>query len=202
MSVLEARGVTKVFPGVKALDNVSLEIEKGGIHCVIGENGAGKSTLIKILTGIYPCDEGEVRINGIPANTLDKKSKKLFRGIAYVPQELDLFYEMTVAENLFMPLKSNGLIRIVSKKKLREMAVPWLLRFKISAEPGALVKNISVSERQMLQIARSMTDDNSEILILDEPTTSLTSTEAGRLFDVLEELKSRGKAVIFISHKL
>jgi ribose transport system ATP-binding protein len=200
MSVLEARGVTKVFPGVKALDNVSLEIEKGRIHCVIGENGAGKSTLIKILTGIYPCDEGEVRINGATANTLDKRSKKLFRGIAYVPQELDLFNEMSVAENLFMPF--NQTVRIVSRSGLGKMAVPWLERFKIRAEPDELVKNISVSERQALQIARGMTDDNSEILILDEPTTSLTSTEVERLFDVLKELKSRGKAIVFISHKL
>jgi ribose transport system ATP-binding protein len=207
MSVLEACGITKVFPGVKALDDVSLKIEKGRIHCIIGENGAGKSTLIKILTGIYACDEGEVRINGIPVNTLDKKNKKLFRGIAYVPQELDLFGEMSVAENLFMPLKVSALSLsdlswIVSKGKLQTMAIPWLERFRIRAGPGELVKNISVSERQMLQIARGMTDDDSEILILDEPTTSITSTEAEKLFDVLKELKSRGKAVVFISHKL
>ncbi|MDR3356155.1 MAG: sugar ABC transporter ATP-binding protein [Spirochaetaceae bacterium] len=202
MGVLEACGITKVFPGVKALDDVSLQVEKGRIHCIIGENGAGKSTLIKIFTGIYACDEGEVRINGVPASITDKKSKKLFSGIAYVPQELDLFSEMSVAENLFIPFKLNGLRCIVSKSKLQTMAVPWLERFKIRAGPGELVKNISVSERQMLQIARSMTDDDSEILILDEPTTSLTSTEAERLFDVLKELKSRGKAVIFISHKL
>jgi ribose transport system ATP-binding protein len=202
MSVLEARGITKVFPGVKALDDVSLQIEKGRIHCIIGENGAGKSTLIKILTGIYACDKGEIRVNGVPVNILDKKSKNFFRGIAYVPQELDLFSEMSVAENLFMPLKLNGLRCIISKSKLQTMAIPWLERFKMRSDPGQLVKNISVSERQMLQIARSMTDDNSEILILDEPTTSLTSTEAERLFDVLKELKSKGKAVVFISHKL
>jgi ribose transport system ATP-binding protein len=200
MSVLEACGITKVFPGVKALDNVSLQIDKGRIHCIIGENGAGKSTLIKILTGIYSADEGEVRINGVSAGVSRKKNKKLFSGIAYVPQELDLFDEMTVAENLFMPFKyARG---IVSKKKLQTMALPWLERFKMTAEPGELVKNISVSERQMLQIARGMTNHDSEILMLDEPTTSLTSMEAERLFDVIKELKEQGKAVIFISHKL
>lgn len=200
MSVLEVRNVTKIFPGVIALDDVSLEIEKGRIHCVIGENGAGKSTLIKILTGIYPCDEGEVRINGIPANTLGKKSKKLFRGIAYVPQELDLFSEMSVAENLFLPFKPG--IGVISKRRLQTMAIPWLERFKINVDPGCLVKNISVSERQMLQIARSMTNNDSEILVLDEPTTSLTSTETERLFAVLKKLKAQGKSIIFISHKL
>ncbi|MDR1256624.1 MAG: sugar ABC transporter ATP-binding protein [Spirochaetaceae bacterium] len=202
MSVLEACGITKVFPGVKALDGVSLQINRGMIHCIVGENGAGKSTLIKILTGIYSADEGEVRINGVPAGAAHKKNKKLFRSIAYVPQELDLFNDMTVAENLFMPLKSNGIGFITGKNRLQAMSAQWLPRFKITAPPGELVKNISVSERQMLQIARGMTDSASEILMLDEPTTSLTSTEAERLFDVLRELKERGKAIIFISHKL
>jgi ribose transport system ATP-binding protein len=199
MIVLEARNVTKTFPGVKALDSVSLAIEAGKVHCIIGENGAGKSTLIKIMTGIYPADEGEIFIGGFRADAYDSRDKKSFGAIAYVPQELDLFNELTVAENLFMPYAAGG---IINKKRIEKMAVPWLERFKISAGPGELAKNISVSERQMLQIARSMTNSDAAILILDEPTTSLASAEAARLFGVVKELKAQGKAVVFISHKL
>jgi ribose transport system ATP-binding protein len=205
MSVLEARNITKVFPGVTALDGVSLAIEGGTIHCIIGENGAGKSTLIKILTGIQSADEGEIIIDGALVERGDlnnKKNKKLFENIAYAPQELDLFNDLSVAENLFMPFKASGIKGVINKNSLRKMAIPWLERFKMSAGPGELVKNISVSERQMLQIARSMTNSNAKILMLDEPTTSLTASEAGRLFTVLKELKSQGKAIIFISHKL
>jgi ribose transport system ATP-binding protein len=202
MAVLEARGLTKVFPGVKALDSVGMTIEPGKIFCIIGENGAGKSTLIKIMTGIYPADEGEIIIDGVRVDAYSGRDKKLFNTIAYVPQELDLFNELSVAENLFMPYKIHGLRGMVDKKKVQKMAVPWLDRFKISAGPEELVKNISVSERQMLQIARSMTDGGAKILMLDEPTTSLTTAEAGRLFNVLRELKAQGKAIVFISHKL
>jgi ribose transport system ATP-binding protein len=202
MSVLEVRDVTKVFPGVKALDSVGLRIERGQIHCIIGENGAGKSTLIKIMTGIYPADEGEIIINGVRADAYNSKDRKRFNSIAYVPQELDLFNELSVAENLFMPYKTSGLQGLIDRKKLYKMALPWLDRFKITAEPEDLVKNISISERQMLQIARSMTQRDAHILMLDEPTTSLTTAEADRLFVVLKELKSQGKAIVFISHKL
>jgi ribose transport system ATP-binding protein len=202
MNILEARNVTKLFPGVKALDSVGLQIEAGKIHCIIGENGAGKSTLIKIMIGIYPADEGEIIIDGARVDAHNKRDKKLFRSIAYVPQELDLFNELSVAENLFLPYKTAEFRGLVSKKKLCAMAIPWLDRFKITAEPEDLVKNISVSERQMLQIARSMTDSDAKILMLDEPTTSLTTAEAERLFIVLRELKTQGKAIVFISHKL
>jgi ribose transport system ATP-binding protein len=202
MNVLEARRITKVFPGVKALDSVGLRIEPGKIHCIIGENGAGKSTLIKIMTGIYPADEGEIIIDGVLADPYNGRDKKLFGSIAYVPQELDLFNELSVAENLFLPYKTAGLTGLVNRKKMRSLAIPWLDRFKITAGPEDLVKNISVSERQMLQIARSMTNSDAKILMLDEPTTSLATAEAERLFIVLRELKAQGKAIVFISHKL
>jgi ribose transport system ATP-binding protein len=201
MTALEARNVTKVFPGVRALDSVSLTIEEGKIHCITGENGAGKSTLIKIMTGIYPADDGEIFIGGLRADAYNKRDKKSFSSIAYVPQELDLFNELTVAENLFMPY-TGGMAGIINKKKAQKMAVPWLERFKIHVNPDDLVKNISVSERQMLQIARGMTNSSAKILMLDEPTTSLTTAEAARLFTVLKELKVQGKAIVFISHKL
>jgi ribose transport system ATP-binding protein len=199
MDILVARDITKAYPGVVALDRVSLAIQQGRIHCIIGENGAGKSTLIKILTGISPVDEGEVFIEGKKADFFNKRDREYFNKIAYVPQELDLFSEMSVAENIFMPYEKNGL---VNKKELQTKALPWIERFKITANPGDPVKNISVSDRQLTQIARSMTNTNAKILILDEPTTSLTTAEVERLFVVLRELKAQGKAIIFISHKL
>ena len=202
MNTLVARNITKAFPGVVALDGVSLAIQPGRIHCIIGENGAGKSTLIKILTGISPVDEGEIFFGEKKVDFYNKKDKEYFDKIAYVPQELDLFNEMSVAENIFMPYEKHGIRKIINKKELQDRSLPWIERFKIAANPGDPVKNISVSDRQMVQIARSMTNDNAKILMLDEPTTSLTTSETGRLFDVLRELRAQDKAIIFISHKL
>ena len=199
MILLEARGITKVFPGVVALDNVDVSFQAGSIHGIVGENGAGKSTLIKILTGVYTPDQGKVIIEGEEVHG----ASPLFRKLAYVPQELDLFNHMTVAENLFMPFDRTGFEGfVVNRRRMFREARVWLDKFKISAEPTDLVKDISVSNQQLLQIARAAVSKYFEILVLDEPTTSLTTAETERLFSVMRELKNEGKAVIFISHKL
>ncbi|MDR0643432.1 MAG: sugar ABC transporter ATP-binding protein [Treponema sp.] len=201
MSIVEARNVIKEFFGVKALDSVSLVIEQGKVHCIIGENGAGKSTLIKILTGIYRLDDGQIFIKGIDVSVAE--DKKLFDTIAYVPQEMNLFGEMSVAENLFLPFKKSFVGKcIINKFQLEKQSLPWLERFQISAKPDELVKNISVSDKQLLQIARAMVDEKAEVLLLDEPTTSLATKEIKRLFSVINQLKERNKAIVFISHKL
>lgn len=197
MKVLEARNITKTFPGVVALDSVDVSFELGEIHCVIGENGAGKSTLIKCLTGVYEPDEGEILINGENA----VRNKALFDKIAYVPQEIDLFDHMTVAENLFLPYKKSGFNGRVNRRLLNKRAMPILERFHIQADPDALVKDISVSQQQLLQIARATVNDY-EVLMLDEPTTSLTTKDTEILFDIVRQIKNENKAVIFISHKL
>jgi len=197
MKVLEARNITKTFPGVVALDSVDVSFELGEIHCVIGENGAGKSTLIKCLTGVYEPDEGEILINGENA----VRNKALFDKIAYVPQEIDLFDHMTVAENLFLPYKKSGFNGRVNRRLLNKRAMPILERFHIHADPDALVKDISVSQQQLLQIARATVNDY-EVLMLDEPTTSLTTKDTEILFDIVRQIKNENKAVIFISHKL
>ncbi|MHB8064790.1 MAG: ATP-binding cassette domain-containing protein, partial [Ruminiclostridium sp.] len=128
MKILEARNVTKTFPGVVALDGVDISFELGKIHCIIGENGAGKSTLIKVLTGLHTPDEGEITIQG--KDTLS--DRKMFKKVAYVPQELDLFKHMTVAENLFMPFSNSGFNSvIVNNKELFKQAVPYLQKFQI-----------------------------------------------------------------------
>ncbi len=198
MKVLEACNITKIFPGVVALDSVDISFELGEIHCIIGENGAGKSTLIKCLTGVYEPEAGSVLIHGEDVF----KNKKLFDKIAYVPQEIDLFEYMTVADNLFLPYEKSGLKGLVNKKEIEERAVPLLSKFQIHAEPSALVKDISVSEKQLLQIARATVHEEYEVLMLDEPTTSLTTKDSQILFDVIEQIKNENKAIVFISHKL
>ena len=198
MKALEAYGITKIFPGVKALDSVDISFELGQIHAIIGENGAGKSTLIKCLTGVYEPTEGEIKINGKSAFS----DKKMFDKIAYVPQAIDLFNYMTVAENLFMPYEKSGFKGIVNQGNLQEKAKPLLEKFHITVSPDALVKDISVSQQQLLQIARATVYEDYEVLMLDEPTTSLTTKDAQRLFDVINQIKKENKAIVFISHKL
>jgi ABC-type sugar transport system ATPase subunit len=198
MKILEARNITKLFPGVVALDSVDVSFESGEIHCIIGENGAGKSTLIKCLTGVYEPEEGEVLVNGNDA----VKNKDLFGKVAYVPQEIDLFGHMSVAENLFLPYEKSGIKGIVNQKELEKKAVPLLEKFKIPVRPEELVKNISVSSQQLLQIARATAHKEYEVLMLDEPTTSLTTSDTAVLFEIVKRIKAENKAVIFISHKL
>lgn len=198
MKVLEAQNITKLFPGVVALDSVDVSFDTGEIHCVIGENGAGKSTLIKCLTGVYEPEEGQVLIDGEDA----LKNKVLFDKVAYVPQEIDLFGYMSVAENLFLPYEKSGLKGIVNQKELEKKAVPLLEKFRIPVKPDELVKDISVSAQQLLQIARATVHEDYEVLMLDEPTTSLTTSDTEILFDIVKEIKTENKAIIFISHKL
>jgi len=198
MKVLEAHNITKIFPGVIALDSVDVSFELGEIHCIIGENGAGKSTLIKCLTGVYEPEEGEILIYGEDA----MKKKALFDKIAYVPQEIDLFGYMSVAENLFLPYEKSGFKGLINKKVLNERAIPLLKKFHIHVDPNDLVKDISVSQQQLLQIARATVHEEYEVLILDEPTTSLTTKDTQILFEVIEQIRKENKAIIFISHKL
>lgn len=198
MKVLEAQNITKLFPGVVALDSVDISFEPGEIHCVIGENGAGKSTLIKCLTGVYEPEEGQVLIDGEDA----LKNKALFDKVAYVPQEIDLFGYMSVAENLFLPYEKSGLKGLVNQRELEKKAVPLLEKFRIPVRPDELVKDISVSAQQLLQIARAAVHEDYEVLMLDEPTTSLTTSDTQILFDIVKEIKAENKAIIFISHKL
>lgn len=197
--LLEARKITKEFPGVRALDEVDLVLNPSSVHCVMGENGAGKSTLVRILTGVYKADSGEVLIGGEDPT----KDASLFHSVAYVPQEIDLFEEMTVAENLFMPFARAGFKGgTIRKRHLFEAATESIERFAIHAKPHQYVKELSVSNKQLLQIARAYTNTSLNTLILDEPTTSLTDQETHVLFEIVRGLRDEGKSVIFISHKL
>ena len=200
MIALQAKGITKKFPGVVALDNVDLTVNSGEVHCVVGENGAGKSTLVKVLTGLYRADEGTVSIDG---EERDLRESHSFKAVAYVPQELNLFDHMTVAENLFVPFDKAGVDSAVfSRRQCEKHAQAYLDQLQMKARPGDIVKDLPVAEQQLLQVARALSNETFRVLILDEPTASLTKPEIERLFDVIDILKSQGKAVIFITHKL
>lgn len=198
MSVLAVKNITKTFPGVKALDSVDLEVNSGEIHCLVGENGAGKSTLIKIITGIYEPDTGSILLEGN-----EKKGKDLHESgeVAYVPQEINVFEELSIAENLFAPFGDNTRF-IYNRKRFYEKAEEILAELHLDVDPQEKVKNISVADKQLLQIGRALSRDNFKVLILDEPTASLAEEEVERLFSLLRELKDRGIAIVFITHIL
>ena len=200
MTVLHAEGITKKFPGVVALDKVDLTVERGEVHCVVGENGAGKSTLVKILTGLYLADEGSLSIDG---KEVDLRSAHSFRAVSYVPQELNLFGDLTVAENLFAPFNKAGInSAFFNRKKCEQATLPYIEKLQMRVRPGDAAKNIPVADQQLLQVARALSNENFKILILDEPTASLTKREIERLFAVIDLLKKEGKSIIFITHKL
>lgn len=198
MAYLEARGLGRDFPGVTALDDVDIDISSGRTHVLVGENGAGKSTFVKMVTGTDRPSRGTIRIDGKDAHD----HPELFRYVAYVPQELNLFPHMSVAENLLMPFARSGHHGIVRRRALEAEAQTYLDRFGIEARPSDLVRNISVPDQQLLQIARASTNKDMKVLILDEPTSSLTPIEVERVFRVIRDFHDRGVAVVFISHKM
>ncbi len=199
MAFVEARNIRRSFPGVVALDGVDLRIEAGSVHVLAGENGAGKSTLVRILTGTEAPESGELLIDGHDA-LIDRTQ---FGKIAFVPQELNLFRHLSVAENLLMPFRRTGFGSVVlSRRRMHAAASEHLARFAIRARPEQKVSEISVSDQQLLQIARAATVWGFRMLILDEPTSSLTGNETERLFRIIRQLRDSGHAVIFISHKM
>lgn len=198
MAYLEARGLGRDFPGVIALDGVDLSVELGRTHILAGENGAGKSTLVKILTGTDHASRGTISIDGRdPA-----AHPELFRNIAYVPQELSLFPDVSVAENLFMPFDRTGHGGLVNRWRMQGEAQEYLDRFGIEARASDLVRHISVPDQQLLQIARASTNRAMKVLILDEPTSALTAREVERVFRVIRGFIDRDHAIVFISHKM
>lgn len=196
MPILETDGLGRDFPGVCALHDASLRVRAGRVHVLAGENGAGKSTFVKLVTGTDLPTRGKVLIDGRDA----AHAPELHRLVAYVPQELSLFPHMSVAENLLMPFRGKG--HLINPRSLAREAMPYLDRFGIAAGPGRAVRSISVPDQQLLQIARASTNTDMRVLILDEPTSSLTPVEVARVFDVVRALAADGIAVVFISHKL
>ena len=196
---LQFSSVSKSFPGVKALDDVSIGFERGKVHGIAGENGAGKSTLLNILSGAYKSDSGTVLIGG-KESVFASSHDALSAGIAKIHQELFLVPELTAAENLFlghMP-QTNG---VLNKKLLFENARTAMLEVGEEIDPGIKVKDLSTAQRQMLEIAKALSR-NAEIIAFDEPTSSLTSREIEKLFAVIENLKKNGKVIIYVTHRM
>jgi inositol transport system ATP-binding protein len=198
--LLEVANVRKAFPGVLALDDVSFRLKRGHVHALMGENGAGKSTLMKIIAGIYTPDSGSFRLKGQEiklASPLDA----LRYGIAMIHQELNLMNFMTVAENIWIrrePLNGFGFVR---HEEMRRRTQELFERLDIPIDPQAEVRDLSVANRQMIEIAKAVSYD-SDILIMDEPTSALTDREVEHLFGIIRALKSQGTGIVYITHKM
>ena len=198
---LEMRGVSKSFPGVKALDKINLKVRPGTVHALMGENGAGKSTLMKCLFGIYHMDEGEVFVDG---EKVDNPDEALHKGLAMVHQELQPVPERTIAENMYLgrfPLKSFGPIKVIDHKTMNEEAKKWLENVKMPFDPRKKLGHLSISQMQSIEIAKAVSQE-AKLIILDEPTSSLTDNEVEALFRIVRDLRDRGVSFVFISHKM
>ena len=202
--VLEMTGVCKSFPGVKALDHAQLKLRPGKVHALMGENGAGKSTLMKCMFGIYKMDEGQIKMDGAPV-TIHDPMDALHKGIAMVHQELQPIPARTVGENIFLgryPLKKLfGFIPLVDHKKMYADTAELLKKVRMNFDPKQKVGELSVSQMQSVEIAKAVSA-NCRVLILDEPTSSLTANEVEALFRIIEDLKAENVAIVYISHKM
>ena len=199
-AILEMKGISKSFPGVKALADVHFRAYPGEVMALLGENGAGKSTLMKILFGEYEKDSGTVMYKG---KVLDLKGPReaLARGICLIHQELNLISHLTVAENIFIGREPVTAIGRLDWKRLNREAVTYLEKLQVSYAPDELVGNLSIGQQQMVEIAKALSYD-ADVFILDEPTGALTDREVESLFDVIRTLRAEGKALVYISHRL
>lgn len=198
-SLLEVHGLTKRFPGVVALDSVDFAVRTNEVHVLLGENGAGKSTLVKILSGIYQADEGTMSFAGeafLPATPKDA----IRLGIRHIHQEFHLLSYLTVAENLSFDALPNR-FGVLNQARLRARAEVLLGNVGLEISPSTRVENLSIAQMQMVEIAKALSTD-SKLLIMDEPTATLTDKEITRLFEIVHQLKKRGVSIIYISHRL
>ena len=199
--ILQVRGLTKTFSGVKALDNVQLSVRKGEVHALMGENGAGKSTFMKILIGLLTPDSGQI--------IFDQRELKagsvhdvLERGISMIHQEIVVVPELTVAQNIFLGRETKGgLFSWVDDRTLTKQAGVLLAQMGVPIQPNAKMKDLSVAEGQMIDIAKAISTD-AKVIIMDEPTSALADAEMATLFGIIRELTQKGVAIIYISHKM
>lgn len=198
--LLDIKGITKTFPGTVALDNVSFKVAKGEVHAIIGENGAGKSTLMNIIAGVFPPDSGEIIFEGKKVN-FSKPSDSQKAGIGFVHQELSLCSHLSVAENVYIGRIPKSSAGIINFNKLYSDCSELLKTFKTDIDPKSKVRELNVAEQQIIEIAKSLSL-NCKLLILDEPTSSLTESETSMLFDVIFALKKKGISILYISHRM
>ena len=197
--VLTLTGISKSFPGVRALHDVSLSLTAGRVTAVIGENGAGKSTIVKTLTGIYRPDAGEIRVGG-ELKSFSSPRDSWAAGIAAIHQETVMFDELTVAENIFMGHMPTGSARLVDWAEMRAKAAALLKRIDAPIPADMPLKRLSVAQKHLVEIARALSHE-AQVVIMDEPTAALSANEIDDLFRIVAQLKAEGRAVVFISHK-
>ena len=201
--LIQMVGITKEFPGVKALDNISFDIMPGEVHVLIGENGAGKSTLMKILSGVYTPTSGKIICNGREYSKLSTEDS-YNEGIAIVYQELSVINELSIMENLFvgkLPTKKVGPLNVVDYKLMSEKAGEVLKKVGLNHDPKTLVGDLAMPDKQLCEIAKALVS-GARVIVLDEPTTSLTTSEVENLHKLIRNLKAEGCGIVYISHKM
>ena len=195
--------INKSFPGVHALKDMSFSVRKGEVHAICGENGAGKSTLMKVVTGVYPPDSGDIYVDGKKV-TIKSPNNAFDQGIAIMYQETSLFNEMTILENMFLNheiTRKIGPITVLDYKAMENKVKGIFERMNVKLDLHEKVKNIGMASKQLVEIAKALTF-NSKILIMDEPTASLTDREVTALFEIIRGLKAQGVSIVYISHRL
>lgn len=199
--LLQMKRISKSFPGVNALTNVQLDLHYGEVLALVGENGAGKSTLMKILTGIYEKDEGEIIFEGKPISPKNTKEAQEL-GISIIHQELNLMQDLTIAQNIFIGREpTTGFNFFLKEKELNERASKLLESLNINLNPETKISKLTVAKQQMVEIAKALSF-NAKILIMDEPTAALTESEIETLFNIIRRLKENGVGIIYISHRM
>jgi ribose transport system ATP-binding protein len=199
-AILESRGICKSFPGVKALDRVEFAIRRGTLHALVGENGAGKSTLMNVLAGVYQPDQGQIFLDGRAVSFRNPREAQQ-AGISIIHQELNLVPDMTVAENIFLGREPRNRFGLVDYRKMHDDARRLLAILDLEIDPGMPVARLRVGAQQVVEIAKALSFD-ARIIIMDEPTSSITEQEVESLFRLILQLKRRGVAIIYITHKL
>jgi ABC-type sugar transport system ATPase subunit len=200
--VIEALGIVKAFSGVQALRGIDFRVKRGEIHALLGQNGAGKSTLVKILNGVHPAGtyDGTIRVNGAEV-AFRTPGEARAKGVAYVPQEIEVFEQLTVAENVFAGQTNLGSGFTVSPRKMQARAATLFREFGLAINPRSLMASLSAAQRHLVMIVRALATGPA-VLMLDEPTASLSGAEVTRLFALLKRLKAQGTTMIFITHRL
>ena len=196
--LLKMEGIEKFFPGVHALKKCQFDLNKGEVHALVGENGAGKSTLVKVLTGIFVAEAGDINLENEVVKFKSPRQAQL-AGISMVHQELNLMNHLTVAQNIFIGRESSNLF--LNEKSINEKAIELFKRLNIKLNPQAKVGDLSVSHQQMIEIAKAISYD-AKIIIFDEPTATLTDVEIEELFKIMRELRTQGVGMIYISHRM
>lgn len=198
--ILALKNISKEYPGVKALDNVSISFEQGEVHALVGENGAGKSTFIKVISGAIRPTSGTIEFEGKEYKYMDL-NEAIDMGIAVVYQELVQFEAMTVADNIFMSVHDRENSFVLNDRERRKRAKELLAQFDCDVDPASLIRDLSIANRQIVELAKAMIR-NAKVVIMDEPTAAITVQEQEKLYDVVNNLKKQGVTIIYISHRL